>query len=515
MTHRDEPDQDGPSRREDSRSATPTSGPRVISADTIPRELLDEDALRVIARLERQGFAAYLVGGCVRDLLIGRTPKDFDVATDAHPRQIKRLFRNARVIGRRFKLVHVVYGQHIIETATFRSDPPGSEADLGDPEGLEEDAVPLDAEETSAALDDLLITEDNEFGTAEQDARRRDFTVNGLFLDPLRGVILDYVGGIDDIERGVLRTIGDPQKRMAEDPVRILRAIKFATRLGFRIDERTWEAVIHNAPRLARSAPPRVLEEILRLLRSGSALGAFRMLRASGALAVILPAVDQFLGHPDDPAAQPRGETFWRLLEALDADVHQGFVPSTGVCIALLFLRIIEREADPATREGPGPPPDLLTVTGEVLEPIAFQTRLPRRETARARRIVFQQRRFTQASSKRFRPLMFLRSEDFPEALELYRLRVAARGQGWDLYEGWRDRYRRALTGGPGAGEGETNAEAGARPVAGPDNGPGPGSRPDRNEGRPRRRRRGGRGRSGSRDASGLGAGGDAAFEPE
>jgi len=325
-------------------------------------------------------------------------------------------------------------------------------------------------------------------------------------------VLLDYVEGLADLEAGVLRTIGTPPVRFAEDPVRILRAIKFATRLGFRIDERTWEAMIHNAPRLARSAPPRVLEEILRLLRSGSALGAFRMLRASGALAVILPPVDHFLGHPDDPAAQPRAETFWRLLEALDADVHQGFVPSTGVCIALLFLRIIEREADPATREGPGPPPDLLTVTGEVLEPIAFQTRLPRRETARARRIVFQQRRFTQASSKRFRPLMFLRSEDFPEALELYRLRVAARGQGWDLYEGWRDRYRRALTAGPGEGEFAADAAGGGPPGEG--SGAGSGSRPDRGDGRPRRRRRGGR-RTGSRGAPGSPAPGGPAFEPE
>ena len=176
MTHRDDPDTSGPSRRPVARAATPTAGPRVISADSIPRELLDEDALRVIARLERQGFAAYLVGGCVRDLLIGRTPKDFDVATDAHPRQIKRLFRNARVIGRRFKLVHVVYGQHIVETATFRSDPLSAEAEL-DPDALDAEAGPLDAQESSAALDDLLITEDNEFGTAEEDARRRDFTV--------------------------------------------------------------------------------------------------------------------------------------------------------------------------------------------------------------------------------------------------------------------------------------------------------------------------------------------------
>ncbi|MDZ4773156.1 MAG: polynucleotide adenylyltransferase PcnB [Planctomycetota bacterium] len=412
-----------------------THSPRTISAASIPIEMLDQDALRVVARLEREGHQAYLVGGCVRDLLIGRTPKDFDVATDAHPRQIKRMFRNGRIIGRRFKLVHIHYGDHIIETATFRSDPfpRDSEIDAGETEA-----------EGARRLDDLLIVEDNEFGTAEEDARRRDFTVNALFLDPTKRTVIDYVGGLEDLEHAVLRTIGDPSVRLAEDPVRILRAVKFATRLGFRIDEKTWAAMCAIAPRLSRSAPPRVLEEILRLMRSGVALGSFRMLRACGALAVILPAIDRYLGPKDDSVAQTRAEGFWRLLEALDADVHQGFVPSTSVCIALLYLRIIEREADPATRELRGPAPDLVTVTAEVLIPVGLQTRLPRRETARARKIILLQRRFVQSSTKRFRPIAFLKSDEFLDALELFRLRIAARGQGWDIYEGWKERHRLA-----------------------------------------------------------------------
>ena len=243
--------------------------PRVIPADAIDAVDLNQDALRVISRLERQGHEAYLVGGCVRDLMIGRQPKDFDVATSAHPRQIKRLFRNGRIIGRRFRLVHVYYGRRIIETSTFRADP-----------GL------LTTDDSG----DLLITEDNEFGSAEEDARRRDFTVNGLFLDTTRHAVIDYVGGLKDLEARVLQTIGEPKVRMAEDPVRILRAIKFATRLGFRIEDDTWAAMRELAPELERSAAPRVLEEILRLLRSGSALGAFRMLRACGGLAGHSPA---------------------------------------------------------------------------------------------------------------------------------------------------------------------------------------------------------------------------------
>lgn len=403
----------------------PASGrtPRIISADTIPLEVLDQDALRVISRLERQGFEAYLVGGCVRDLLVGRIPKDFDLATNAHPRQIKRLFRNGRMIGRRFKLMHIYYGSHVVETATFRREPYARED--GD--------------------DDLLITEDNQYGTAEEDAQRRDFTVNGLFLDPTRGRIIDYVGGLDDLEAALLRTIGDPVVRMAEDPVRILRAVKFATRLGFRIEDRTWDAMCSLAPLLARSAPPRVLEEILRLLRSGTALGALRMLRKCGALKVVLPAIDAFLDECGDPQTSTRAEHLWRLLEALDADVHAGYAPTTAVCIALLYSNIIDLRADEEAAAHPGTPPDLLRITADVLEPLTVSSRLPRKDCGRARRIILQQRRFTQPSTKRFRPLAFMRSEEFPEALDLFRLRAAARGQGWDIYEGWRARRELAL----------------------------------------------------------------------
>jgi poly(A) polymerase len=396
----------------------------VRDLDGVPMELVHQDALRVISRLERHGYEAYLVGGCVRDLLLGRKPKDFDVATSAHPRQIKRLFRNGRIIGRRFKLVHVVYGHHIVETATFRAKP-----------------------EDSGDEDDLLITEDNVFGTAAEDADRRDFTINGLFLDPTRQRILDYVGGLDDLEHGLLRTIGDPEVRLHEDPVRILRAIKFATRLGFRITDDTWAAMNLAAPELVRSAPPRVLEEILRLVRSGTCLGAFRMLRACGALAVLMPEVDAYLGprHHADEKTRDRADRYWRLLEALDAEVHAGESPSASLCLSALYLHAVEREADPTSRTLAGPPGDLAKVAAEVLEPIARTTRLSRRDVSRARRIITNQARFTQPRPRRFKPLLFLRSEEFPESLQLFKLRSAAWGQGWDVYEGWLERYRLAL----------------------------------------------------------------------
>ena len=274
-------------------------------------------------------------------------------------------------------------------------------------------------------------------------ALRRDFTVNALFLDPTKHEILDFVDGLKDLEDRVLRTVGDPAVRMAEDPVRIMRAVKFATRLDFEIEPATWDAMCDQAAQLTRSAPPRVLEEILRLMRSGTALGAFKMMRACGALHAVLPDVADYL-EPDGRLDPERAERFWRLLEALDAEVHQGYDPTTAVCIAVLFLLIVEAEADPDTRTLEGAPGDLAEVCWEVLEPLSSSARLSRRDFGRARRIIASQRRFTQAPSKRFSPLLFARTEEFPEALDLFGLWVEARGKGWDIFEGWQDRYERA-----------------------------------------------------------------------
>jgi len=402
--------------------------PECIDASDLVQEIRGEHSLRVISRLQRAGFEAYLVGGCVRDLLIGVSPKDFDVATAAHPRQIRRLFpRNSHIIGRRFRLVHVRYGaETVIETATFRAAP-----EERDPQGD----------------DDLLILEDNTYGTAAEDARRRDFTVNGLLLDPTAGEIIDHVGGLQDLEDNVLRTIGDPALRIPEDPVRILRAIKFATRLGFRIDDATWEAMCASAPELARSAPPRVLEEILRLMRSGTALGAFQKMRKCGVLEVILPDLHAHLGPVGSaiPADQKRAASFSGLLEALDAHVHDGFEPSTAVCLAIIYHDIAERQADPQTRTLDGPPGEYHHVTGEVLEGLAGNARISRRDAGRARRIIFQQRSFVGPFGRRFRPRLFCLSEEFPEALALFRLRCEARGEGWDIYKGWEERFRAAI----------------------------------------------------------------------
>ena len=241
----------------------------------IPLALIDEDALWVVKRLRSKGFEAYLTGGCVRDLLLGRTPKDFDVATAAHPNQVRAVFRNCRLVGRRFRLAHVFFPSgKVIETATFRANPTDTLEDL--PE-------------------DLLVARDNVFGNVEEDARRRDLTINGLFYDPVGGKVLDFVNGRADLEARLIRTIGEPDIRFQEDPVRILRAIKFATRLGFGVEPLTWDAMCRHVGGLVRCAPARLQEELLRLLTSGQAAESWELSARCGVTQAILPELYEAL----------------------------------------------------------------------------------------------------------------------------------------------------------------------------------------------------------------------------
>jgi poly(A) polymerase len=260
------------------------------SEHPISRRNIDPDALKVLYRLRQFNHVAYLVGGSVRDLLLGRTPKDFDIGTSAHPYQVKRLFRNCWIIGRRFRLAHVKFGAKIIEVATFRKQIPA---------GTEEEPVaqvpqaPMPPTESPEDADDFdrLIHHDNTFGTPEEDAFRRDFTLNALFYDIETLSIIDYVGGLEDIRARVIRSIGDPEERFREDPVRMLRAIAFASRLDLTIDPPILAAIERVHGELARSAPPRLMEEIYKVMRSGFAERTFRGLVDTGLLAAIAPEV--------------------------------------------------------------------------------------------------------------------------------------------------------------------------------------------------------------------------------
>ncbi|MGH9379376.1 MAG: hypothetical protein ACRD2Z_01995, partial [Thermoanaerobaculia bacterium] len=220
------------------------TGPRILSRAEHPisRQNIDSNAVKVLYRLHRQGYRGLMVGGSVRDLMLGRAPKDFDVATDARPHEVRRLFRNSRIIGRRFRLAHVFFHDGIVEVSTFRREPT--------------------PEEQEAAGGDLLITDDNVFGTAREDAFRRDFTVNALFYDIADFSVIDYVGGVEDLEARLIRTIGDPDVRFQEDPVRMLRACELAGRLDFGIDAATQEAIHRHRKLLERAAAARVTEEV-------------------------------------------------------------------------------------------------------------------------------------------------------------------------------------------------------------------------------------------------------------
>ncbi|MFK7740043.1 MAG: polynucleotide adenylyltransferase PcnB [Planctomycetota bacterium] len=403
--------------------------PTILSPTGQDLSVLDYDAVRAVTRLIDKGFEAYLVGGCVRDLLLQRTPKDYDIATAARPPQVKRTFpRNCRIIGRRFKLAHLHFhgNTKILECSTFRRTP--EERDGGEP------GSPGGSSGQGGGSDDLLITRDNEFGTAEEDALRRDFTINALFLDPTKNKIVDHVDGLADIEDRVIRTIGDPVVRFREDPVRILRAVKFAGRLGFEIEQETLSAMAETADDLVRAAPPRVLEEILRLLRSGHALPSFQLLRDIDAIQHLIPVVGRFLETADDD----QRSSFWALLEALDDHVQAqpdgSQPPPNGVLLATLMYGAVSAEVANQPKRSAS------SIAEELLGSLATDLRLPRRDSGCLKRACGVQHRFSQPEKKRrFRVDSFLRSPYFEEALHLFALRTAAENGDLETLEHWQD----------------------------------------------------------------------------
>ncbi|MBC7355492.1 MAG: polynucleotide adenylyltransferase PcnB, partial [Desulfomicrobiaceae bacterium] len=272
-------------------SESPTQ-PRIIprSEHPISRKNIHPDALKVMYRLVHHGFLAYLVGGSVRDLILGRTPKDFDVGTNATPNQVKRLFKNCFLVGRRFRLAHIRFGEHVVETATFRRTP-----------DVDEDG-------------DVCLVEDNCFGTPEEDALRRDFTINALFYNIKDFSVIDHVGGLEDLHARVVRAIGDPNLRFQEDPVRMLRAVRFASRLGFHIEPATYHAILTHHRQILRAPVPRLFDELLRLFAYGSAEAAFRLLYKTGLLHDLIPEIADFLDH--DHGQDSR---LWAWLAALDS----------------------------------------------------------------------------------------------------------------------------------------------------------------------------------------------------
>jgi poly(A) polymerase len=428
-------------------------------AEIDPRSL-DIDAVKVVNRLHQAGHQAYLVGGCVRDLLVGRKPKDFDIATSALPSEVRGIFRNCRLIGRRFRLAHVYFrGGKIIEVSTFRANP------ITDLEPTE----PVPNEDKS---DDLLIGDDNVFGTAEQDARRRDFTINGLFYDVALGRVLDFVRGRRDLEERLIRTIGDPERRMREDPIRILRAVRFASRLEFDIEPRTYAAMEGAVEDLPRCAPPRLLEDTFRILRGGVAEPGLALLLALDALRFVLPPIDSYL-------KEQRGEgerTLAAFARAVDGRIRAGETLEDAVLLAVLLVPMM-RVTPEESAEAPSAVPEAIEA---MLQELVRTARLPRRIAERCRMMLLAQATLSGQRRRRGSLGSFRRHPLFNESLTVFACTVEATGQGATELEAWKSGQAPVPV--PGA------ASVGGR--------------------RRRRRRRGGRGPGGGAGPAGGGASG-------
>jgi len=378
----------------------------VIPTRNIVAGRIDADAMKVVRRLRRFGHSAYLVGGCVRDLMLRRRPKDFDVATSARPNEIRKLFRNCRLIGRRFRLAHIIFRDKVIETATFRA--------AVDNHG-----------------DDLLIRSDNVFGSEQQDAYRRDFTINGLFYDPVERHIIDYVGGMEDLARRILRFIGEPEVRVQEDPVRILRAIRFAARLGFSIEPATYRAMQRYRQDVSRCAPPRLLEEVIRMLRSGAAQQCFQLMWECGVLPVLLPEVARFLARsPERGEEREPGAGLFAYLRALDAGERE--LLSNPVLLAAVLLHpvadIMEHGCRPYGLSGRESAPG--EIARLLLRGIIQRLSLPRWQAERIQQVIATQFRLRKLRPGMRAPRVLLRRNYFPEALDLFSCGVRATSHG-------------------------------------------------------------------------------------
>ena len=407
--------------------------PRILEArGRIRSESLDPDALHVVSRLQQAGHEAYLVGGCVRDLLLGLEPKDFDVATDAPPNRIKRLFRSAFVIGRRFRLVHVRFQNNkVVEAATFRRDP-------GD-QGAHPDR------------DDAPIYDDNVFGTAIEDAFRRDFTVNALFYDPTRDRVIDHVGGLADLEARVIRAIGDPDRRLKEDPVRMTRAVHFAARIGGTLEPELRAATLRCAEEISKSSGSRLYNELVKILARGCAGKTLRGLFDLGVLKPWLPDLCEFLEGPiewpsasggtheaareGEPAGTPPSHLTWNLLGAADAwGMGARGVPESLEMSVLLGPWILS-EWDGGRRRGP----DFWTHAEEIFRPMALRMNVPRRTSYEMRDILGLQERLREPPDQKRRQRSIVERSVFPEALAYFQLDLRARGRDLAPVTHWRE----------------------------------------------------------------------------
>jgi len=401
------------SERKDRLIATPV----VISRDNhcISRVNISQAALKVLYRLKDSGFHACLVGGGVRDLLLGREPKDFDVATDATPEQVKEVFRNSRMIGRRFRIVHVRFGREIIEVATFRA---------GHTEGSDENLS-----------ESGMLLHDNVYGSIEEDALRRDFTVNALYYDIRDFSVIDYADGMQDLEQGLLRLMGDPETRYREDPVRMLRAARFAAKLGFGIEDSTRAPIEDLADLLADIPAARLFDEVLKLFLSGHAVASFEKLRQYGLFEKLFPDTESSLATQEHEFPHT---LVLKGLENTDTRVAEGKPVTPAFLFAVLLwepvrLRWLALQAD----EGLAPFTALQAACTDILERQVARVAIPRRFSTPMREIWTLQSRFHHTKGKR--PKRLADHPRFRAAYDFLLLRAESGEADPNLAQWWTD----------------------------------------------------------------------------
>lgn len=379
--------------------ATPQRGPQRLPHDKhgIDRRNVSRHAIKVCEVLQHEGFEAYIVGGAVRDLIVGLEPKDFDVATNATPAEIRSLFRRARIIGKRFQLVHVVFGQEIIETSTFRA--PASADQETDEHGR--------------------ILRDNLFGTHEEDAARRDFTLNALYYDPVAQEVIDFHRGFNDLQARVVRMIGDPELRYREDPVRMLRAMRFAAKLKATIDPASREPISRLAKLIENVPDSRLFDEILKLLSCGHAMDCLRQLRSVGLHQGVLPLMDLVF-------AEEGGEQFVELaLARTDTRVRSGKTVSPSFLFAALLWTMVNARWKDLCTKGEHPGQALIQASDSVVEEQTRKLAIQRRYQADMREIWFMQARFERPNAKAI--WRMIEQPRFRAAVDFLQLRAEAK----------------------------------------------------------------------------------------
>ncbi len=385
---------------------------------SISREFIDHNALKVLYRLHRQGYEAYLVGGSVRDLMLGREPKDFDVGTDARPNEIRKVFRNARIIGRRFRLAHVIFHQDVVEVATFRQTPK--------------------AELQHSSQGESLVTDDNFWGTPEEDAFRRDFTVNALFYRISDFAVIDYTGGLEDLEKKIIRVIGDPELRFREDPVRMMRACEFAARLDCGMDPDTQHGVVSCKEELRKASVARITEEILQLLRCGACGQAMQWMADLGLLEILMPEVNA--------AMSPSEQSFPSLLPSLDRKIQEEGKDSLSEIALLAALHLpgtLARRDQEENRLGrPLSRPALAKLTFQTIEPFFERfvlSKLKREKVVEAITGFYRlcEPGWTENSSRHFAHRRF-----FDDSLALFDLLVDSTGEGEEILDLWKTAFQ-------------------------------------------------------------------------